>query len=83
MEIVGINASINNWNLNLSTQDLYIVRKILSSGERWLYRHRSGMGTVLEFDDGIDYRKVLILDAKYRTTGIDMGVAELLSLIHI
>ena len=49
----------------------------MSNGERWLYRHRSGMGTVLEFDDGIDYRKVLILDAKYRTTGIDMGVAEL------
>lgn len=31
-----------------------------------MYRHSSGMGTVMEFNDGQD-RKVLVLDAQYRT----------------
>ena len=39
----------------------------VTAGGRKLYRHNSGMGTVIEFNDGVD-RKVLVLDAQYRTT---------------
>lgn len=39
--------------------------KIVSAGGRKLYRHESGMGTVMEFNDGQDH-KVLVLDAQYR-----------------
>ena len=38
---------------------------IETPGGRILYRHSSGMGTVLEFNDG-QPRRVLVLDAKYR-----------------
>ena len=39
---------------------------IISAGGRKLYRHSSNMGTVIEFNDGVD-RKVLVLDAQYRS----------------
>ncbi len=38
---------------------------LVTTGGRKLWRHPSGMGTVMEFDDGQD-RKVLVLDAQYR-----------------
>lgn len=40
--------------------------EVITAAGRTLYRHSSGMGTVIEFNDGQD-RKVLVLDAKYRT----------------
>lgn len=43
--------------------------QVLSPSGRAYYRHSSGMGTVLEFNDG-SARKVLVLDAKYRGSGI-------------
>ncbi len=47
--------------------------KIVSVGGRTLYRHESGMGTVMEFNDGQD-RKVLVLDAKYRAKELALGL---------
>lgn len=44
---------------------------VTSAGGRKLYRHSSGMGTVIEFNDGVD-RKVLVLDAAYRAQGLSM-----------
>ncbi len=41
------------------------IEKIETTGGRKLWRHPSGMGTVIEFNDGQD-RKVLVLDAQYR-----------------
>ena len=46
--------------------------KIVSKGGRKLYRHSSGMGTVIEFNDGVD-RKVLVLDAQYRARELRMS----------
>lgn len=40
-------------------------RAVVSLAGRKLYRHTSGKGTVLEFNDGQD-RRVLVLDARYR-----------------
>ena len=47
---------------------LYTQKLLLNStySRRTLYRHSSGMGTVICFNDGRD-REVLVLDAKYRT----------------
>ena len=47
----------------LRTQKLLLNSKY---SRRFLYRHSSGMGTVICFNDGMD-REVLVLDAKYRT----------------
>ena len=47
----------------LRTQKLLLKSKY---SRRNLYRHSSGMGTVICFNDGQD-REVLVLDAKYRT----------------
>ena len=50
---------------------------VTTASGRLLYRHSSGMGTVMEFTDGTP-RKVVVLDAKYRTKkkfgtyGLDM-----------
>jgi hypothetical protein len=46
-------------------QQLLLIKKYES---RTLYRHSSGMGTVICYNDGVD-REVLVLDAKYRTLG--------------
>lgn len=45
---------------------------LISAGGRKLYRHSSGMGTVIEFNDGVD-RKVLVLDAQYRNRSVKMS----------
>lgn len=65
-----------NWSVDTRNQDLklkYIAGnqtfRIKSAAGRILYRHSSGMGTVLEFNDGV-VRKVLVLDAKYRSNGV-------------
>lgn len=47
----------------LRTQKLLFTSKY---SRRVLYRHSSGMGTVICFNDGMN-REVLVLDAKYRT----------------
>lgn len=55
-------------------KDLLFAKKgnaIVSKGGRKLYRHESGMGTVMEFNDGQD-RKVLVLDAQYRARKLKM-----------
>ena len=41
----------------------------VSLGGRTLYRHSSGMGTVIEYNDTLGDKKVLVVDAKYRGTG--------------
>ena len=48
---------------------------LISAGGRKLYRHESGMGTVIEFNDGQD-RKVLVLDAAYRTKAMMVGYSS-------
>jgi hypothetical protein len=65
----------------LLTQKLLLKNKksstlteIISPSGRRLYRHSSGMGTVLCFNDGQD-REVLVLDAQYRGVGT-MGSLE-------
>lgn len=50
----------------------FIPTIITTEGGRRLYRHDSGMGTVIEFNDGI-LRKVLVLDAKYRENSIQLS----------
>lgn len=49
----------------LSKSDDQAGEAVVSVGGRKLYRHASGMGTVVEFNDGQD-RRVLVLDAQYR-----------------
>lgn len=41
------------------------ITETIAPSNRRLYRHESGMGTVICFNDGV-YREVLVLDAKYR-----------------
>ena len=45
-----------------------LIAGVVTKGGRLLYRHSSGKGTVMEFNDGSP-RKVVILDAQYRSTG--------------
>ena len=47
----------------------------VSAGGRKLYRHSSGMGTVIEFNDG-QARKVLVLDAQYRQRMLELAAAR-------
>ena len=45
---------------------------VVATSGRTLYRHSSGMGTVMEFTD-TQARSVLVLDAAYRGTGLYMA----------
>jgi len=50
-----------------STGRSFVAKKgVTAPSGRVFYRHSSGMGTVMEFNDG-QARKAVILDAKYRT----------------
>ena len=49
--------------------DFVASAAVTTAGGRTLYRHSSGMGTVMEFNDGSP-RKVIVLDAQYRGYGM-------------
>ena len=72
MKLIGTTSSVQSWNLNIDHQDLFRTEKHFSEGCRWIYRHRSQMGSVIQFED-TRLRKVLVLDAKYRKSGLYMG----------
>ena len=59
-----------NWSTDTRSQKLLLSKIqeiILSDANRRLYRHESGMGTVMEYNDG-ESRSVLVLDAASRST---------------
>ena len=59
-----------NWSTDTRSQHLVLtkIREIIvSNANRRLYRHESGMGTVIRYNDG-ETKRVLVLDAAYRST---------------
>ena len=72
--IGSFNGDISTW-VSSPLKMVKIDSSVLPS-ERRLYRHSSGMGSVLEFNDGAKDVKVIILDAKYRRFDQSFGLSK-------
>ena len=63
VQYIGTFGAISEWSDPIR---IFNAEYKLTNSNRKIYRHQSGYGSVLEFNDSGIIRKVLILDAKYR-----------------
>ena len=64
-------CGLSNWSLVRTFK--FQSSNITTQSSRKIYRHISEIGTVLEYNDNNVLRKILILDAKYRASGLKFG----------
>lgn len=71
VQYIGEYNGKSDWSVPIKV--IYTTNIINTPSGRKLYRHPSNMGSVLEYNDENEIKRVLILDAKYRNRGYKFG----------
>ena len=71
VQYIGEYNGKSDWSIPIKV--IYTTNIIDTPSGRKLYRHPSNMGSILEYNDENEIKRVLILDAKYRNRGYKFG----------